>query len=307
MKTAVQTIGTVYQNNIDKGYRMIAEAGFEAVDFNIDCFMNVNKLSNVTDLRGVSIYEKSIDEIIEFIRPHLEAMKKYNLSIAQAHAPFPPYLAGRKDILDYMIEVYKKNILLCDAIGCPYLVIHGVKHFPSDIEPYEYSRELDDHLYSSLIDTLKTSETVVCLENLGTNANGKFMESICCNPRDVADQIDILNKKAGREAFGFCLDTGHMLLVGKRFESFVPILGKRLKVLHINDNDGILDRHLAPYAGQINWEDFLTSMKKVGYNGDLSFETAGQMLKAGLDDELKLEMLRHMSVIANNFRKRILY
>ena len=97
-------------------------------------------------------------------------------------------------------------------------------------------------------------------------------------------QIDELNEKAGREAFGFCLDTGHMLLVGKRFETFVPILGSRLKTLHLHDNDGVLDRHLAPFAGQLNWEDFINSMRDVGYKGDLSFETCAQIAKSLLCD-----------------------
>ncbi|MBE6597652.1 MAG: sugar phosphate isomerase/epimerase [Ruminococcaceae bacterium] len=306
MRISVQTAPAVSSNNIDGGYKNIADAGFEAVDFNIDCFMNVNKLQTATELKRLSIYEKSVDEIVEYMRPHLDAMKKYGIAIAQAHAPFPPYFAGRKDILDYMIEVYKKIIAVCDIIDCPYLVIHGIKHFPSSVEPYAVSRQLDAYMYDSLIDTLKDKKVVVCLENLPTNSNGKFIESICCNPHDAARQIDELNEKAGREAFGFCLDTGHMLLVGKRFETFVPILGSRLKTLHLNDNDGVLDRHLAPFAGQLNWEDFINSMRDVGYKGDLSFETCAQIAKPGIDEELTREILRHICTVGRIFRKKIL-
>jgi sugar phosphate isomerase/epimerase len=205
-----------------------------------------------------------------------------------------------------MIECYKNVIEFCEIVGCPYVVIHGVKHFVSDVEDYSISKGLDEYLYDSLIDTLKDKKVVVCLENIPTPINGKNMESICCNPILAAEQIDRLNAKAGREAFGFCLDTGHMLLVGKRFETFVPIIGDRLKVLHINDNDGILDRHLAPFAGLVNWADFITAMRKVGYKGDLSFETVSQILKPGIGDALVPEMIRHIHAIGAFFRDEIL-
>ena len=257
-------------------------------------------------MKGITFFERSGDELVEYYKPHLDAMKKYGLVIGQAHAPFPPYLAGRRDILDYMISIYKNVIEFCELVGCPYLVIHGIKHFSSDVEPYEVSKENDNYLYESLIDTLRDKKLVVCLENLGTYQNGRFMDSICCDPITAAEQIDCLNEKVGREAFGFCLDTGHMVLVGRRFETFVPIIGRRLKMLHINDNDGLLDRHLAPFAGIVNWADFITAMREVGYKGDISFETAYQMVKPGMSGVLVPEMLRHIHAIGAYFRDEIL-
>ena len=304
MKVTVQTAGTVWQKDVEDGYRRIAKAGFEGVDFNMD--VDMSKIKNAAELKDVSDFERSGAELVEYYKPHLDAMKKYGLAMTQAHAPFPPYVAGRRDVLDYMISVYKNVIDFCEMVGCPYLVMHGVKHFTSDIEDYALSQELDAYLYESLIDTLKDKKIVICLENIPTPINGKNMESICCNPILAAEQIDRLNEKAGREAFGFCLDTGHMLLVGKRFETFVPIIGNRLKVLHINDNDGILDRHLAPFAGLVNWKDFITAMRNVGYKGDLSFETVYQMVKPGVANGLVDEMLRHIHAIGAYFRDEIL-
>ena len=304
MKVTVQTAGTVWQKDVEDGYRRIAKAGFEGVDFNMD--VDISKIKKAAELKDVSDFERSGAELVEYYKPHLDAMKKYGLAMTQAHAPFPPYVAGRRDVLDYMISIYKNVIDFCEMVGCPYLVMHGVKHFTSDIEDYALSQELDAYLYESLIDTLKDKKIVVCLENIPTPINGKNMESICCNPILAAEQIDRLNEKAGCEAFGFCLDTGHMLLVGKRFETFVPIIGNRLKVLHINDNDGILDRHLAPFAGLVNWKDFITAMRNVGYKGDLSFETVYQMVKPGVADGLVDEMLRHIHAIGAYFRDEIL-
>lgn len=50
-------------------------------------------------------------------------------------------------------------------------------------------------------------------------------------------------------------------------------MGKRIKVLHVHDNMGVTDQHLAPYMGNINWEDFIQSMREIDYQGSFSFET----------------------------------
>lgn len=71
-------------------------------------------------------------------------------------------------------------------------------------------------------------------------------------------------------------------LVGIDFESFIATLGERLKVLYIHDNDGISDLHQIPYTfvktrennTSTDWEGFLRGLKRIGFQGTLSFETA---------------------------------
>ncbi len=65
-------------------------------------------------------------------------------------------------------------------------------------------------------------------------------------------------------------------------EDFITTLGKRLKVLHIHDNDGIGDLHQIPYtftrnrenASSTDWDGFVRGLRKIQFDKVLSFETA---------------------------------
>ena len=41
-KIGIQSTGTIRQENIDEGYRIIKAAGFDCVDFNFDEYLAVN-------------------------------------------------------------------------------------------------------------------------------------------------------------------------------------------------------------------------------------------------------------------------
>lgn len=92
----------------------------------------------------------------------------------------------------------------------------------------------------------------------------------------------------------------------KSFRVYVPILGKRIKALHIHDNNGATDQHLMPYVGTINWDDFCNSLHDIGYDGDLSFETFAQTRPSQLNRELVPLFLKTIAGTGEYFRGRIL-
>ena len=75
MRVTIQTAGLVYPADIDGGYKKIADAGFEGVDFNMD--VNINKIRDAKELKDLTVFEKSGAELAEYYKPHLDAMKKY--------------------------------------------------------------------------------------------------------------------------------------------------------------------------------------------------------------------------------------
>ena len=129
-------------------------------------------------------------------------------------------------------------------------------------------------MYSALIPALREHHVVVCLENMFTGGTeGMRYAAVCSDFHQAAEWIDRLNDIAGEELFGFCFDAGHCTLTGQNMRYSLNVIGKRLKVLHINDNDGHTDWHVAPYMGVGNWEAFIDGLRDIGYDGDLSFET----------------------------------
>ena len=62
--------------------------------------------------------------------------------------------------------------------------------------------------------------------------------------------------------------------MGLRQSRALRAMGKRLKVLHINDNHaGFRDEHVLPYMGDIDWDDVVQGLTDIGYDGALNYET----------------------------------
>jgi sugar phosphate isomerase/epimerase len=173
--------------------------------------------------------------------------------------------------------------------------------------------ELNFKLYSSLIPTLRECNVTVCLENLPTwYTDGKgfrmIYEGHCCNPYNAVAEIDMLNDIAGKECFGLCLDTGHLNITRTPVTKYISVLGDRIKCLHIHDNNGADDLHLMPYSqaakGAVDWEEFITGLREIGYRGDLSFETF--MVMRTFPAALHEPVMKLIAAEAAYFRNRIL-
>ncbi len=308
MKICVQD-GSLYSvHGYRDAYQIIRQAGFEAIDWNIDVALSRPAIAsgNFED----NIFLQSTDKLDAYFAEELQAIRDAGLTISQAHAPFHFYQATYQNfekIFDLMVKAYCNIILLCDRVGCKNVIIHGAGYARNgeDKTPDEISA-INKKMYTALIPTLQQTNVVVCLENLFVGKVGSFNGGHCANPYEAAREIDELNALAGKECFGLCLDTGHLNLICGDPLLYIPVIGKRLKALHIHDNDGISDMHRAPYTGTINWKHFYTALKQIGYEGDLSFETFKQTDPSVIERELTLPWMTMIAQIGQFFRDRIL-
>ncbi len=307
MKISIQNGHLIKDFDKETAYRLIAEAGFEAIDWNLDHALTKKEFEDAEVYENLCIFEKSLPEILEHYAEELTIIRKNGLAFAQCHAPFPAYVPGRPESLEYAIGIYRNLIQFAHAIGCPKVVIHGISRTaadhtttPADLEQRNRS------LYESLIEVLQQTDVMVCLENLfETDPFDVRYAGHCSDPYEAVALIDALNAKAGKTCFGLCLDTGHLQLVHIPYDRYLPILGKRIVALHIHDNDAVRDKHMAPYTGTIRWDEFYTEMKKIGYDGDLNFETFRQVDKTVIDPELIPLFLSHIQKIGEFFRKKM--
>ena len=293
---------------IDERYALIARAGFTAIDMGMSGGASTRNL----DYEGKCIFEKSLEEVKEYYKEHIAAIRKHGLFVTQGHAPQPAYVAGHPEVTEYCIRIYKRIIEFCGYIGCPRLVIHGVDYkFDNTVDPPEEIDRLNRHLFESLIPELLQYNVMACMENLyvrkyRTDNNDLFIEGPASDPTATALLIDELNEKAGREVFGLCLDTGHMHIVRKDARTYIPILGKRIKALHLNDNNCTCDAHLVPLAGNAEWDSICNALKSAGYCGDISFELGGHFGKiCAFDPDLVLPWLELTYKTGTVFQKRI--
>ncbi len=308
MNISVQSQNLVDDLGMEVAYRHIREAGFTAIDWNIDHAWSFSAVCKATEFKGLSIFERPLDEILDYYKAELACIRANGLSITQAHAPFGAYCETNPAVLDYAIEIYKNVIRFCEAVGCPRIVIHGIsmpQSFSVEGRAEEY-QALNRKLYTSLIPTLQeVSGVTVCLENLFSGAgagSAQWRWGHCTDPHEAIELIDWLNEQAGKTCFGLCLDVGHLNLMRVNPNVYINQLGHRIACLHLHDNRADNDRHLMPYTGNFCWEEFLVAMKRIGYAGDLNFETFAQTSKRQIPAELVPVFLRAIHGIGEYFR-----
>lgn len=310
LEIGVQSHNVVSDDNPEIGFRMLADAGFSCCDFSLNMYL---KNTDLYQHRVNSFFDRSVDELTDFFSLHKKAAVDCGIRINQMHMPYPIFIPDASDeINNYLInEMAIKSLHLCDFFGCGNIVVHGLR-----AKMYYGSEENEWKKTESTLDNIlplaKDLGITICLENIYTSAGGHIIEGPCGNPVKMAERIDKINDRYGSEVVGYCFDTGHANLVGVDFERFLCILGKRVKVLHIHDNDGISDLHQMPFTftktrenhPSTDWDGFIRGLKEIEFDGVLSFETAPVLNSFPL--ELKEEALHMIACIGKYFERRLL-
>lgn len=299
MKLCVQTGSILDRYGIDEGFRMIRQAGFDGVDFNIDHSLPYEVIASGG---SVPLYDGGVEALIEAMRPYKEAADRHGLLIHQMHAPFPSYVKNEAGNA-YVLKAIKACIRAAAFFGCKYLIVHPFFLGYDDKLSPEAEWEVNINGYSQLIPDAKECGVTICLENMFTGHRGKIYAAICADMAEANRYIDALNGIAGEKIFAFCLDVGHALLVGKDIYSVIRELGPRLETLHIHDNNGISDQHFFPFMGILDWDRFTAGLRDAGYKGALSFETYNALNV--IDPALASEALTFLCATGRLFAERI--
>ena len=79
-------------------------------------------------------------------------------------------------------------------------------------------------------------------------------------PEEIVPLIAGLN----RQGVKFCLDTGHQAVFGQvPLKKWIAVIGPYIGQLHLHDNNGSLDEHLALGQGGIDFAFLLDQLKKI--------------------------------------------
>ncbi len=300
-RIAVQTAGPDAYLGLPETYRKIREWGFDAADAGLD------HLLPYADIRAGKIPDILVrggKDCMELFRPWADGASAAGVDNYQAHAPFPSLISPLDcDTNTRMIAVLENMIRGCDLIGCRNLIIHPFYYgYDIRLTPGE-EFEINLEQYSKLIPLARQYGVTLCLENMFTRHAGKIYAACCSDIGEACRMVDELNRAAGSRIFGFCLDTGHMLLCGLDAYDTVTRLGSRISTFHIHDNNGLDDQHLAPYMGVLDWDRFCAGVKAIGYDGTLSFETFNVWNQ--VNPEVCGEMMRFIAACGQMFARKI--
>lgn len=264
MKVSTSTNNILVRFGLKKAFEIISTAGFEAIDFGMFHLAPDGDVFTKYDSNKFGAYFSSIKK---------EAAAN-GLEIFQCHAPFPLKVYDeKKDPM--LLNCAIKSIYAAAHMDCPNIVVH-----PAMNSSFRHGRNYDEcrrtnfEFYEAMVPALRDTGVTMCIENMfaGDGEQSKLVATTCSRSEWMIDFIDGLNDIHGGEMFAACLDTGHANISGSGASQMALDLGHRLKILHVQDCDGLTDMHQAPGFGKINWRNFITSLKEVGYSGTFNFE-----------------------------------
>lgn len=258
MKLSIESYGLVERFGEHEAMKLAKEAGFDAIDYSF-------------------YYNNEKEEVLgDCYREHALVLRRYldeiGMECNQTHAPFTISYGCRFDETDPKYLWMLHALEAAAVLGAKSMVVHSIT-VPAGVDFEEYNIDY----YKSLIPYCEKFGIRVAVENLfARDAATKRITGKIGSPED----LNRIVARIGSPWVVACVDVGHAMLTGYAPEDFIAgVSAPILKALHIHDNDGIDDRHIAPFTGMFNWTKIMTALQKAGYDGELTFELVGFLRK----------------------------
>lgn len=182
----------------------------------------------------------------------------FHAPVKAIHGPFVDLNYSGGDI--EIFKVSAKRITRCAEIasklGVKKMVLHSCFFPVLKKEDPLYNLWTEESAY--LLDFIsKTYGTVFCIENM-----------LDRDP-DIICRMASYNQTPTRRA---CLDAGHANLTLTPQENWVSALSSHLSHIHLSDNRGVYDEHLALGDGTVDWKGFFKSCEKHPFSADYTLE-----------------------------------
>lgn len=239
----------------EKAVELVAKTGFDAWDFSMFEMCN-----NKNGVLVPTNHPTAQSNYLAFARRLKQIGLDNGIICNQGHAPFPSSPKS-KDWLKRAIEC------LAEA-GGEICIIHPMNNGT----PKENAE-----MYFELLPFAKEHNVKIATENMFNWSDfwkhAKF--AACATPKSFNDHLDAVNDYH----FVACLDIGHAEMKGSKTNApeMIRALGKRLKALHIHDNDKLHDSHQIPFSMNVDFVAVVDALKEIGYDGYFTLEASSYL------------------------------
>ncbi len=239
--------------------RMLAEAGYDAIDFS---------MFHLTEGYDHILVSDNWKEEAKSLRAYADSL---GLPFIQGHAPFSFRDRTPEGWKNHNFARTVRAIEIAGVLGIQELVVHPLQFLPykqNAATLHDYNMEF----FRTLSPYAKEAGVRICLENMwqrNPKRGNLITHSTCSRAEEAAAWVDELNDP---DTFGYCLDLGHCGLVELDAAEEIRKLGHRITALHVHDNDFMTDQHILPYHGNADWKAILSALKEVGYKGPFTYE-----------------------------------
>ncbi len=206
-----------------------------------------------------------------------DAAAALGIRFCQAHAPNgDPHASG--DDQTIFLQATRRAVEACGRLAIPAIVVHlrDIGGFPSR-ENRRRNLERNRDFIRQLVPVMETTGVQVLIENSCDRHAPTPRENRRHVPSTAAELLEII-EWIDHPLVGACWDTGHAHIQGVDSYQSILELGAVLRGVHIADNYGDQDSHVAPFQGTLNMDAVMQGLLDAGYRGYFTFE-AGQILR----------------------------
>lgn len=269
MKIGISCRGVVSKLGYEKGFALIKESGFDAVDIGLG---NYGDRENPDD-----IYLASEDQFEAYFSHVRDLAAQNELIISQTHGRCRTYTPEIEQ-QQYACWVSERDLKATSILGAPACVIHQIAsgRWPDNCRDTAFMHRKNKEFFDLIIPYAEQYKTAFSLETFGrAKINGVSSADLWADISLLKEQYNMLDT----EYKTICVDTGHtneVVLFGcPTAGEAIRMLGKDVTLLHLHDNNGTYDQHLPPLMGDpgaVNWPDVFDALDEIGYNGVYNFE-----------------------------------
>lgn len=303
--------GVIDKQRPTQGIHDIAGAGYQRLMLDLSMFCPPYELENLGKKNPEPDHGSKIkisehpEALHEGISRMLEQCEKLKLSTPIVRAPYLNEDTKRDDLNSLLEQLAMESIKACGRAGCRYVIIRPLF---AGIAKDQITKE-NKAYYLRLAAAAKEQKVQILLENQCRDINGHSIRGFCSDGTEAAQWVDELNREAGEELFGFCMDVGTCSLCGMNMYDFSLSLGKGLKAVILRECIGGRESSMLPFTGTgrgqspTDWLNLIRGLRGAGFDGELVMDFAGTMAVSPLI--LKPEWIRMSKLVADYFKWQI--
>ena len=227
--------------------RHVAKAGFKYIDLS---FYDIDKKNSPFMLDS---YKEYVDNLKSLAN-------RLGIKYVQAHLPNCNPLD--KENFDEYCKCTIRTIEVCGLLGIENAVIHT--GWMDGITKEQYF-EMNLEALKPLFPVMEEYNVNVLIENSTKSNMGEKYYFL--TGADMKEFIEYVN----HPLLHACWDLGHANIEGHQYED-IMVLGDDLRAIHVHDNNGKGDQHVALFTGTLNIDEVITALIDSGYKGYFTFE-----------------------------------
>ena len=286
----------------EKALEIAKKIGADAVDFSLPR----KKVGNIHPF-----FLLSEEERIEHYKAVKRKADELGIIIGQTHGVISGFKNKAEDDA-YLLENAYADCLATSILGAKYCVMHGVTtiHLGKDADP-QFMRDLNFEMFCKILPFAKKFGIKIATETFGDATVEYGGEKVNCIDffGNLDEFIATFEKIAAvddfKEYFCVCVDTGHSHKATRFGQpsaaDVIRRLGDKVEVLHLNDNNTLLDQHRMPRTGTIDWADIMNALNEIGYDYTYNMEINLRQFGEGMLEETAAFAIKSMRSLIDEF------